>query len=96
MKKGKEVEQAPTQKISTKVEKEKPMSQKKRTKWTTSGSGKKRKTFQISSSFELDEEIGDRPVQQVAQEAKTPVGRKAWKPKVENLNVQIINDNNFG
>ena len=25
----------------------------------------------------------------------TVVGRKAWKPKVENLNVQIINDNNF-
>ena len=25
----------------------------------------------------------------------TTVGRKAWKPKVENLNVKITNDNNF-
>ena len=42
-----------------------------------------------------EEETGDRPVEPVDQEVKTSVGRKAWKPKVENLNMQIINDNNF-
>ena len=26
---------------------------------------------------------------------KTSTGRKAWKPKVENLKMQIINDKNF-
>ena len=26
---------------------------------------------------------------------KTLVRRRKWKPKVENLNMQIINDNNF-
>ena len=29
------------------------------------------------------------------QEEKTTTCRKAWKPKVENLDVKIINDNNF-
>ena len=28
-------------------------------------------------------------------EVKTLGGRRAWKSKVENLNMQIINDNNF-
>ena len=93
--KGKEVEKKPTQRKSTRVEEEKHVSQKKRSKQTTSGPRKKRKTLKISSSFESDEEIGDILVQQATQEVKTPIGRKAWKPKVENLNVQIINDNNF-
>ena len=64
-------------------------------KQTTNGVGQKRKTLRISSSLESDVETGDRPAQQALQDAMTATGRKAWKPKVENLNIQIINDNNF-
>ena len=63
-------------------------------KKTTSGPNKKRITLQISSS-NSKEQTDDRLVELVDQEAKTSAGRKAWKPKVENLNMQIINDNNF-
>ena len=64
-------------------------------KQTTIGPWKKRKTLRISSSSELDEETGDRPVQQVVQDAMIAARRKAWKPKVENINVKIINDKNI-
>ena len=39
--------------------------------------------------------MGNRLVELAVQEANTAIGRKSWKPKVENLNVQIINENNF-
>ena len=77
--KGKEVEQTPTQRKSTRVEEAKHVIQKKRAKQTNIGLGKKRKTLKISSSSKLDEETGDRLVQQATQEAKTPARRKAWK-----------------
>ena len=67
---------------------------KRRVKQTINAPRKRRKTLQISSS-KFEEETSDRPVEAVDQEAKTSVGCKAWKPKVENLNMQIINDNNF-
>ena len=51
--------------------------------------------MRVSSSFESKEEIGNRLVEQATQEVKIVVGKKAWIPKVENLNIQIINDNNF-
>ena len=38
---------------------------------------------------------GDRLVELIVQEAKNLARRREWKPKVENLNMQIINDNNF-
>ena len=47
------------------------------------------------SFLEYEEETSDRPVEPFVQEMKTLPGRRAWKPKVENLNMQIINDNNF-
>ena len=75
---------------STKVELAKHVSQKKRAKQTTNGLGKKRKTLKISSSSKLDEETRDWLVQQAMQEAKTPLGRKSWKPKVEIINDKIF------
>ena len=66
---------------------------KRRVKHTISPPSKRR-TLQISSS-ESKEEIGYRHVEVANQEANTLVGRKAWKPKVENLNMQIVNHNNF-
>ena len=64
-------------------------------KQTTTGPGKRRKALTVSSSSESNEDIGNRSIQQRAQDAMTTGGRKAWKPKVENLNMKIINDNNF-
>ena len=55
---------------------------------------KRRKTLQISSS-ESEEETSGRPIESDVHEVKTLVGRRAWKPKVENLNMKIINDSNF-
>ena len=46
----------------------------------------RRRTLQISSS-ESKEETGDKLVEPIDQEAKTLAGRKAWNPKVENLNM---------
>ena len=83
----------PAPKKSTSLERTKNPP-KKRVKQTTSGPRKKRITLKISSS-KSKEETGDRPVEPVDQEEKTSAGRKAWKPKVENLNIQIINDNSF-
>ena len=47
------------------------------------------------SSLEFEEETGDKLVDPTNQEAKNSTRRKAWKTKVENINMQIINDNNF-
>lgn len=41
------------------------------------------------------EEEGDRPIEQEGGEAGKTTRNKPWKPKVENLNMQIINENNF-
>ena len=85
------------QRKSSRLEKTKTMetpTPTKRTKETTSGPGKKRKTLQISSSHSK-EETGGRLIQHTVQEVKNSTGRRAWRPKVDNLNMQIINDNNF-
>lgn len=84
------IEEVPVPRKSTSLERTKTPP-KKRVKKTTSGPRKKRRTLQISSS----EEIGDRPTKPADQEAKTLARQKSWKPKVENLNMQIINDNSF-
>ena len=42
-----------------------------------------------------EDETSDRLVEQVIRVAKTLAGRRVRKPKVENLNMQIVNDNNF-
>ena len=92
-----ELEIPSTQRKSTRIGKKKHVqipSPKKRVNETTSGPGKRRIILQISSS-KLEEETSDRLVEQAVQEVKTLIGRRAWKPNVENLNMQIINDNNF-
>ena len=61
-------------------------------KQTTTKPRKSKKALTVNSSSKSDEDIGNRPIQQGAQDALITRGRKAWKPKVENLNMQIIND----
>ena len=41
------------------------------------------------SSFESldDDDDEDKPIEKDVQEAKTTTSKKAWKPKVENLNM---------
>ena len=56
---------------------------------------KRKKTLHISSSNELDEDNGEKVVEQVFTKGKTYEGKKVWKPKVNNLNVQIIEKDNF-
>lgn len=65
-------------------------STKKRVKKTTSGPRKIRKTLQVSDSKDSKDEIEDRPLKQVVQEGRTPIGKKAWKPKVE-MNTILYN-----
>ena len=88
----------PVHRKSSRIEKTKHLpkpSPRKRTKVTTSGPRKRRKTLQISSFDLEEEETSSKLVQQDVREAKSSIGRKAWKPKIENLNMKIINDNNF-
>ena len=42
-----------------------------------------------------DEETQDRPIEEVVREVMTTTRKKPQKSKVENLNIQIINDDNF-
>ena len=78
-----------------KVKKEPTPTTKKRVKKTTNGLGKRRKTLQVNDSKKSKDETDYRPVVQNAQEGRTIVGKKAWKLKVENLNIKIIDDDNF-
>ena len=49
----------------------------------------------ISSSDESEEDLGEKVVEQVFTKGNTCEGKKAWKPKFENLTVQIIEKDNF-
>ena len=51
--------------------------------------------MQLSESKTFDDEVEDKIVVQDVQECRTLARKRAWKPKVENLNMKIINDNNF-
>ena len=51
--------------------------------------------MQISSSKSSKDDAEEKPIEQDVQEGRTTIGNKSWKSKVENLNVQIVNDDNF-
>ena len=61
--------------------------EKKRVKKIYSRLCKRRKTMQVSSFESLDDDDEDKPIEKHVQEAMTTIRKKAWKPKVENLNL---------
>ena len=64
------------QRISIRTKQAKLVRQKKREEKTTIGQDKKRNKLRISFSSESDEETSDKPIQQVAHDAMTAIGRK--------------------
>ena len=78
-----------------KVKQEPTPQAKKRVKQSVNGLGKRIKTMQVSSYESSEDDDEDKPIEQDAQEARTTISKKAGKPKVENMNMQIINDDKF-
>lgn len=79
-----------------KVKQEPTPKARKQVKKISSRPGKRRKSMQVINFESLeDDDDEDKPIEKDVQEAKTTTDKKVWKLKLENLNMKIINVDNF-